>query len=65
MRRVDLRDSNLERVEMTGADLTGANLEHIKYDQFTLSSLSQAKLDGTRMSDNLKADLSSIKGGAK
>jgi uncharacterized protein YjbI with pentapeptide repeats len=48
---------------MTGIDLSGANLENIKYDQFTLYSLSKAKLNGTKMSDNLKTDLKAISGG--
>ena len=42
---------------MTGVDLRGANLERVGYDQFTLNSLAKAKLDGAKMSDNLKADL--------
>jgi uncharacterized protein YjbI with pentapeptide repeats len=46
---------------MTGADLTGANLERIKYDQFTLYSLSDAKMDGAKLSDNLKADLTRLR----
>jgi uncharacterized protein YjbI with pentapeptide repeats len=48
---------------MTGVDLTGANLENIKYDQFTLYSLSKAKLNGTKMSDDLKAELKALSGG--
>jgi uncharacterized protein YjbI with pentapeptide repeats len=60
MNGADLRDATLDRVEMTGADLTGANLERIKYDQFTLYSLSNAKIDGAKLSENLKADLSHI-----
>jgi uncharacterized protein YjbI with pentapeptide repeats len=47
---------------MTGTDLTGANLERVKYDQFTLYSLSGAKLDGAKISNDLLADLSRIKG---
>jgi uncharacterized protein YjbI with pentapeptide repeats len=62
MSDVDLKDATLDRVEMTGVDLRGANLEHIKYDQFTLYSLSKVKLDGAKMSENLKADLKSLSG---
>jgi uncharacterized protein YjbI with pentapeptide repeats len=65
MNGADLRDATLDRVETTGADLTGANLERIKYDQFTLYSLSDANLDGAKISDDLKADLSRIKEVAK
>jgi uncharacterized protein YjbI with pentapeptide repeats len=61
MNGADFRDATLDRVEMTGADLTGANLERIKYDQFTLLSLSDAKMDGAKLSDNLNADLSRIR----
>jgi uncharacterized protein YjbI with pentapeptide repeats len=57
MNGADLRDATLNRVEMTGADLTSANLERIKYDPFTLNSLTNAKMDGAKISDDLKADL--------
>jgi len=60
----DLRDATLDKVEMTGVDLRGANLENIKYDQvFTLYSLSKAKLKRTKMSDDLMAELKTLSGG--
>jgi uncharacterized protein YjbI with pentapeptide repeats len=59
----DLRDATLDQVEMTGVDLSDANLENIKYDQFTLYSLSKAKLNGAKMSDDLKKDLKALSGG--
>ena len=60
----DLRDATLVQVEMTGANLSSANLERIKYDQFTLQSLSRAKLDGARISEDLRSDLKSLSGAA-
>jgi uncharacterized protein YjbI with pentapeptide repeats len=56
----DLRDATFNQVEMTGVDLSGADLENIRYDYFTLYSLSKAKLNGTKMSENLKADLKAL-----
>jgi uncharacterized protein YjbI with pentapeptide repeats len=53
----DLRGASLIQVDLTGTDLTKANLMGISYDQFTLNTLTKAKLDGAIMSDKLKADL--------
>ena len=60
MSGADLSDATLNQLEMTGVDLRGANLQHVTYDQFTLRSLAKAKLDGAKMSDNLKADLKAM-----
>jgi uncharacterized protein YjbI with pentapeptide repeats len=60
MTGADLRGATLNQVEMTGVDLSGANLEGIKYDQFTLYSLAKARLDGAKISDNLKADIKAL-----
>ena len=44
-------------VDFTGADLTGTNLMDINYDQFTLSSLAAAKLDGAVMNEKMRSDI--------
>ena len=42
------------------ADLTGASLQGLKYDPFTLRYLAAAELDGAQMSENFKADLEQL-----
>jgi uncharacterized protein YjbI with pentapeptide repeats len=48
-------------IMMMGVDLSNANLEGIKYDQFSLQNLLNAKLNGTRMSGGLKKDLERLR----
>jgi uncharacterized protein YjbI with pentapeptide repeats len=57
----DLRNANLTMIMMIGVDLSDANLERIKYDKFSLQNLLNSKLNGTRMSEDLKNDLESLR----
>jgi hypothetical protein len=47
---------------MINVDLNGANLEHIKYDKFTLQNLLNSKLNKTIMSEDLINDLEGLRG---
>lgn len=55
-----LRGARLTMTMMVDVDLEGANLERISYDQFTLESISRAKLDGARMSDDLRSAMKAL-----
>jgi hypothetical protein len=48
---------------MKDVDLSGSNLEGIKYDQITLQSLAGSKLNGAKMSADLKKDLEEVRSG--
>jgi len=47
---------------MMNVDFSGANLEHIKYDEFTLQNLLNSRLDNTSMSEDLENDLDRLRG---
>jgi len=49
-------------VMMMNVDFSGANLEHIKYDEFTLQNLLNSRLDNTSMSEDLENDLDRLRG---
>jgi uncharacterized protein YjbI with pentapeptide repeats len=48
---------------MKDVDLSGSNLEGIEYDQITLQSLAGSRLDGAKISADLKKDLEEIRSG--
>ena len=48
-------------IMMMGVDLSNANLEGIKYDKFSLQNILNCKLNKTRMSEDLKNDLESLR----
>jgi uncharacterized protein YjbI with pentapeptide repeats len=56
----DLSGSDLSESQLSRAEFYGTNLEHIKYDEFTLQNLLNSRLNGTRMSEDLKKDLDSM-----
>jgi len=58
----DLSGAELNSVMMTGVDMLGTKLLGIKCDKITLQGLSQAKLDGAIMSDDLLASLETLRG---
>ncbi len=60
----DLRNADLSMIMMMNVTLNGANLEHIKYDEFTLQNLLNSRLNGTRMSEDLRKDLDRLRGQA-
>ena len=57
----DLTNADLSMIMMINVDFNGANLEHIKYDKFTLQNLLNSRLNGTRMSEDLKKDLDRLR----
>jgi uncharacterized protein YjbI with pentapeptide repeats len=61
----DLSGANLTIVAMKDVDLSGSNLEGIKYDKITLLSLAGSNLEGAKMSADLQKDLEAVRSGLK
>jgi uncharacterized protein YjbI with pentapeptide repeats len=59
----NFKNANLTMIMMLGVDLSGANLQNIKYDEFTLQNLLNSRLNGTVMSDDLRNKLDSLRPG--
>jgi uncharacterized protein YjbI with pentapeptide repeats len=59
----NLKNANLTMIMMLGVDLSGANLQNIKFDEFTLQNLLNSRLNGTVMSDDLRNRLDSLRPG--
>ena len=64
----DFSDANLSGViidtsAFENADFSGANLQRIKYDAIALGFFNVSKLDGARMSPDLKEDLEKLRKG--
>ena len=58
----DLTNADLSMIMMMNVDFNGANLEHIKYDKFTLQNLLNCRLNETRMSERFKERFGSCEG---
>lgn len=61
LRGADLRRANLTMIMMMNVDLSNANLEGIKYDKFSLQNILNCRLNKTRMNEDLKNDLESMR----
>jgi uncharacterized protein YjbI with pentapeptide repeats len=57
----DLGNADLTMIMMMNVDFSGANLEHIKYDEFTLQNLLNSRLNKTSMSEDLRKDLDRLR----
>jgi uncharacterized protein YjbI with pentapeptide repeats len=61
--RSDLSGANITLLAMQGVDLSGSNLEGIKYDDLTLKSIAGSNLIGAKMSADLQKAVEELRSG--
>ncbi|MGA8831546.1 MAG: pentapeptide repeat-containing protein, partial [Desulfomonilaceae bacterium] len=59
----DLRGVIFDTSAFENADFRGANLQGVKYDSIALGFFAVSKLDGAKMSEDLKSDLEKLRSG--